>query len=137
MLEFLPLCLIYYIVSFLNATNTLALRIVCKKLSKIPINNFRLGIYGLLTPGIYDHVTYRGSNPLYDLKNCTIRKLWLTNPGYPLSPSTKVSVLIVHMEFWSIYSHPKMISYNFHGAIRHTNYSKPRHTNYGLVSNYH
>jgi hypothetical protein len=125
MIDLLPLCLIYYFALYLNATNTCALRLVCKKFSKIPLNRFRLLINGKLPSGEYYYITYNGIYPHLDLKNCTIRKLWLKIPQITLCPSTKVFTLVVNSSYWCLHCHPRMrdssLNHNINNNKTHLN----------------
>lgn len=107
----IPINIIFLIALYLNATNTRAFRLVCKKFSRVPLNRFRLCVEGKLPPGEYYYVTYIGHNPATDLKNCIIRKLWLFYGDNLLSPTTKVLNLVVDSIFWKKHDYPKKSEY--------------------------
>jgi hypothetical protein len=107
--------LIYLIASYLPARWVLALRLVCKKFSTIPLNRFRLIIKeGILPPGEYYYVTYTGNDYNRALFGCTIRKLYL--PYYPkfiFHPSISVGILVTKSDASHMNAGKKIIHTNF------------------------
>ncbi len=129
----LPRVLITYITSFLNASNTLALRSVCKKLhSFIFIGRFRLRLNGPLSSSLfalhakretdslssslfashakretrkrYEYVCYTGTDYVNDLRGCEIRKLWLLHSKFKhFHYTTKIHTLVVNNSFCSFF----------------------------------
>ena len=124
-METLPKFIISYIALFLNATNTLALRLVCKKFSTISLNRFRLKIKGFLSPGKYDYIYYIGHNSLEDLKNCIIRKLWLVN-DFRLDPMTILNRLVLTKKKWSKVNFKKLSDNRLIGNYKFKQKSKEK-----------
>ena len=127
-MNFLPKPLLLMIASLLNGTNTCNLRLACKKCSFIPLNRFRLKIPNVLVPpGTYNYINYTGNDYEKNLRDCTIKKLYISG-NYP--EKFHHSTIIKKIAYMHIY-----ISFRVNKEFKSPEFYKLEDQLYGSSSN--